>query len=548
MSLNVKAGSLGAILYNSRIINDADISAALEEQQRSGIRFGEALVKLGIVNQEDIDWALSTQLDIPYIHLKRELIDPEALGLLSARLCRTHQLIPLIRAGEELSIALADPLNSEAVTAVAAATGCRVNVSVALANEINEMIALCYGSAADEQLGFSSTLFSNEQQALINTDLSGQQLLNHLLSHSIQQQFSALSFKPLDDRIVIEAKSGGRSHEVGSLAPDHYTNLTALIKKAAALPLSSEPSQNGCFQFQHHDREICFQLLILQAASGDYLTIRQHVTAIIPPSLAQLQLPSFQKQQFARLTAQRQGLILFASRSLQERCRFMDLLLEELPTDQRSILILGSEPGRMRKRFPRIPLPTAETAKGRLIMDALEHGPDIIVIEDGTALEPFSSAARAAMRGKLVLLGMDIRGTRNLCDHLIRYRQRNAFLTPFLSGIVSFKGIQLLCPECRTAAPGHEPLSLHLQPPPSDLFHATGCLRCSFTGISERMFLTDIICFDAELHQMLETAPDGATFIEQLHRRGYQGIEAEGEALIRAGAVSPEEYVAAVLQ
>lgn len=548
MSLNVKAGSLGAILYNSRIINDADISAALEEQQSSGIRFGEALVKLGIVNQEDIDWALSTQLDIPYIHLKQELIDPEALGLLSARLCRTHQLIPLIRAGDELSIALADPLNSEAVATVAAVTGCRVNVSVALASEINAMIALCYGSAADEQLGFSSTLFSNEQQALINADLSGQQLLNHLLSHSIQQQFSALSFKPFDDRIVIEAKSGGRSQELGDVAPDHYGTLTALIKKAAALPASSEPSQSGCLQFQHHDREICFQVLILQATPGDYLTIRQHVTATIPPSLAQLQLPSFQKQQFARLAAQRQGLILFASRSLQERCRFMDLLLEELPTAQRSVLVLGNEPGRMRKRFPRIPLPTTETAKGRLIMDALEHGPDIIVIEDGTALEPFSSAARAAMRGKLVLVGIDIRGTRNLCDHLIRYRQRNAFLTPFLSGIVSFKGIQLLCPECRTAAPSHEPLSLHLQPPPSDLFHATGCLRCSFTGISERMFLTDIICFDAELHQMLDTAPDGATFMEQLHQRGYQGIEAEGEALIRAGAVSPEEYIAAVLQ
>ena len=228
----------------------------------------------------------------------------------------------------------------------------------------------------------------------------------------------------------------------------------------------------------------------------------------------------------------------------------MDLLLEELDTNGQSVLILGKEPGRMGKRFPRIPLSGSEAAKGRLIMDSLEHGPDILVIEDGTTLESFTAAGRAAMWGKLVLVGIDIRGTRNLCDHLIRYRQRNAFLTPFLSGIVSFKGIQLLCPACRQPypVPDQELFSLHLQPPPTDFFHATGCSQCGFTGISERMFLTDIICFDKQVQDQFETASDGNSFLEQLRADGYSGIEAEGEALIRAGAVSPEEYIAAVIQ
>ncbi len=183
-------------------------------------------------------------------------------------------------------------------------------------------------------------------------------------------------------------------------------------------------------------------------------------------------------------------------------------------------------------------------------MDSLEHGPDILVIEDGTALESFTAAGRAAMRGKLVLVGMDIRGTRNLCDHLIRYRQRNAFLTPFLAGIVSLKGIQLLCPACRQAAtiPQQELLALQMVSPPVELFHAAGCPRCDFTGVSERVFLTNCICFDRELHERFDAAPDGSSFIAGLNAGGYQGIRAEGETLLRAGAVSPEEFIAAVIQ
>lgn len=550
MPINVREGTLGAILYHSRIINESDINAALEEQQRSGNRFGEALVTLGIVTQEDIDWALSNQLDIPYIRLKHEMIDPEALNLLPARLCRTHQLIPLIRAGDELSIAIADPLNKEAVAVAAEASGCRINLSVALIREIHEMLDLCYGVPQEDLLGFSSSILPTELLASINADSSGQQLFNSLLTYSIQHQLSSLSLKPLENKTIISGRNGATSHELGQLTSNHYADLCNLIRKSAGLLCPGESSQSGYLFFQHHERKICFQILLLQGVNGDYITMQQHITAVIPTSLAQIQLSSFQKQQFASLKTLTHGLVLFASRSLQERCRFMDLLLEELDTAGLSVLVLGEEPGRMLKQFPRILLPVSEPAKGRLIMDALEHGPDILVIEDGTALEPFTAAARAAMRGKLVLMGIDIRGTRNLCDHLIRYRQLNAFLTPFLGGIVSLKGIQLLCPGCRQPhhIPQQELFGLHLQPPPTAFFHATGCNQCGFTGVSERLFLTDIICFDKTVQERFETTPSGDSFLKELQGKGYQGIEAEGEALIRAGAVSPEEYISAVIQ
>ncbi len=123
MSGLMREGSLGSILFMSQIIGEDDIRAALDEQQKHGCRFGEALVKLGIVTQEDIDWALANQLNIPYVRLKAEMIDRAAVELFPASLARQYGLIPLIRTGDELSIAMIDPLHKEAIAAVEQQTG-----------------------------------------------------------------------------------------------------------------------------------------------------------------------------------------------------------------------------------------------------------------------------------------------------------------------------------------------------------------------------------------------------------------------------------------
>src|SRR5689334_14835474 len=145
MGALVKEGSIGSILFKSQIISEKDIEAALAEQNRSGARIGEALVKLGIVTQEDIDWALSNQLNIPYVRLKKELIDRSAVELVPAAVSRQYGLIPLIRVGDELSLAMTDPLNQEAIARVEGLTGCSVTVSVALLRELREMQEIFYG-------------------------------------------------------------------------------------------------------------------------------------------------------------------------------------------------------------------------------------------------------------------------------------------------------------------------------------------------------------------------------------------------------------------
>jgi len=549
MSELLKKGSLGYILSASQIITESDIVSALEEQKHSGCRFGEALVNLGIVTQEDIDWALSNQLDLPYIRLKKEMIDPEAIALVPAELARAYNLIPLICAGGELNVAIADPLNRAAVEAVERQTGLGVNLSVALIREIRQMVDECYGPAGHEHLGFRSAAFSAKALEAINNDTSGGTLLNYLMIFIIQNRLSSLSLQPLGDEVAVTGKRGGVTHPIGTLAPNYYPDVALRLRKGASISHPAEPSATGLFPFTYQSRPMVFQVAVMQGRGGDYLTLRTHISANVPPRVAELHLPVAQEAAFNLLARSRHGITFFASRNSQERCRFIDLMLEETDTAGKNVIILGEGPGRMNKRFPRIPLPRSEAERSRLIMDALDHDPDVLVIEDATEGMPFTAACRAAMRGKLVLAGLEIRGTRNVLRHLLLYQQKNYFLPGFVNGLVSFKGIQILCPSCRTAyLPSREELTaMRLAQTPATFHRTAGCDECGHSGFSMRRFLVDALVFDDEFLRVFEQSSDVAALDNYLRMADYHGSEQEGLRLLMEGQVSPEEYIASVV-
>ncbi|MBK5274422.1 MAG: pilus assembly protein PilB [Desulfuromonadales bacterium] len=542
---NIRKGTLGEILSDSQIITADDVNSALEEQKRSGCRFGEALLNLGIVTQEDIDWALSNQLDIPYIRLKQDMIDPLAVALIPAAMARTYNCIPLIRAGGELNIALADPLNRPAVEAIERESGCSVNVSVALLREIREMIDAFYGSVQHDSMGFESTEFSEDSLEAVNADLSGGILLDYLLIYILQHRLTSLSLQPFGDVVLIRGRQGTTVATIGTLAPNHFPEFSLRLRKAAHVPQSG----SGLLSFSYRSRETVFQIAMMPGEGGDFITIRLHVSARVPDRLVELHLPPAQESAFALLARAGRGITFFASRNARERDRFMDLMLEEMDTTGRNVIILGGGPGRMQKHFPRIALPESGAERARLIMDSLDHDPDILVIADVTEGSTFSAACRAAVHGKQVLAGLEMPNNRTALRQLLLYQQKNYFLPVFVNGLISFTGIQHLCPSCRVEyLPSREELAaMRLEQPPAAFYRSTGCDVCGQRGFSERCFLLDVILFDEPFLRVFEQADTVAALEDCLKLAGHQSIEQAGLRLLMDGEVSPEEYIASVI-
>src|SRR5215831_13329834 len=58
--------SLGAILIAKGKLTAEDIERVMELQRMEGLRFGEAALRLGLINAHDLSAALAEQYDVPH--------------------------------------------------------------------------------------------------------------------------------------------------------------------------------------------------------------------------------------------------------------------------------------------------------------------------------------------------------------------------------------------------------------------------------------------------------------------------------------------------
>lgn len=58
--------NIGSIITQANNLTTEQVEAVLAQQRKTGQRFGEAAVELGLIKKEDVVWALSQQYDYPY--------------------------------------------------------------------------------------------------------------------------------------------------------------------------------------------------------------------------------------------------------------------------------------------------------------------------------------------------------------------------------------------------------------------------------------------------------------------------------------------------
>lgn len=71
---------IGALLIDAGKITPEDAERILRVQKESGLRFGEAAVRLGLANEADIQQVLSTQFEYPYLHSAQSVVASEVVA------------------------------------------------------------------------------------------------------------------------------------------------------------------------------------------------------------------------------------------------------------------------------------------------------------------------------------------------------------------------------------------------------------------------------------------------------------------------------------
>ena len=135
---------LGELLIERGIINKSQLDEALAAQQEKGGLIGEIMVELGFVKEEDIAQALTAQYGFPYLPLGNYEVNPEIMHIVPSRVARQYLIIPIDKIGNNLTLAMSNPLNVQAIEDVELISGCNVHAFVSTSSDIKLAIDKYY--------------------------------------------------------------------------------------------------------------------------------------------------------------------------------------------------------------------------------------------------------------------------------------------------------------------------------------------------------------------------------------------------------------------
>jgi CheY-like chemotaxis protein len=143
---------IGELLLKEQVVHAPSIERALTQQQRApdragGLRLCSLLVEAG-AKERAVLMVLARQLGVPGLVLSQSTIDIQALGLIPRAVAERHRVLPVYLDDDTLTLACADPGETELLKQVAFATGRQVQPVLALEGPLGRMSAFAYDAYA----------------------------------------------------------------------------------------------------------------------------------------------------------------------------------------------------------------------------------------------------------------------------------------------------------------------------------------------------------------------------------------------------------------
>jgi len=131
---------LGKMLIYYKIITPEQLEEGLKIQKNMEKRIGEILIDLGRVTQDEINWVLGKQLNLPYIQVNADNIDIRLSKNISEDILKKFKVIPIMELNDELVVAMADPTDEEAIEMIKEVTKKKLKFVLASFENIDETI------------------------------------------------------------------------------------------------------------------------------------------------------------------------------------------------------------------------------------------------------------------------------------------------------------------------------------------------------------------------------------------------------------------------
>ncbi len=143
---------IGEILIQKKLIDWNQLNQALEEQQKSGARTGELLVKSGCITKTLFYGALAAQHGMQFVDPADIQMNPKAAAAIPYSIAEKYRLLPMDIRGDTLYVGVADPRQTWPQEELSHLTGIRkIKTVLCLPEAIQENMQTLYKPESSSQ-------------------------------------------------------------------------------------------------------------------------------------------------------------------------------------------------------------------------------------------------------------------------------------------------------------------------------------------------------------------------------------------------------------
>jgi hypothetical protein len=405
-----------SILTEAGVVTDAQVEQGLARQRETGMRIGETLVEIGAATEEDIGWALSRQLGLPFVDLQPEALDAEWLNRFPAGLLYRLHAVPLLRSDDGLSVAFSDPTDAQAVAHLEALAECPVHPSITTPSAIRRVLAPRLGAHA--AAGGPAARPTGAETTVI-WDRSGAQFLHFHLHAARRAGAQAVHFVPEPDGVRVYHRVPAGLSPVAVETPEAYEALLTQLELLGA------PVADVARDLHHVAHVACpspgtpwpLEVALMAHAGATAVTLRLPASDGVPATLDALGLDPVDAARVRELLHRPAGLVVVSGPDGSGCTTTLACLLAEALREDRSAMIFGA--GELPAPRDRVVFALhgarAQAAWADLVS---AHTPDVVVLDDVVKGEDLSALTAGAGMGRLVLARADWGDTFALLESL----------------------------------------------------------------------------------------------------------------------------------
>jgi type IV pilus assembly protein PilB len=560
---NPKKLRFGEALVRQGILTEDQLKRALVEQQTSGRPLGEMLVEQGVISSASLVQVLARCLGVPGCQLRHGLIDPAVFKLVGPEEAERLLAVPMFRVHGTLTVAMTEPQSLPKIDRIRQLTGCKIRPVLALEPNVKEYIKK-YAAGDTNVDAFLTSLAEadvdviekeNVEDAGPGTDLDKMvagspivNLVNVALLTAVRDKASDIHIEPDKKGTRVRYRIDGVLRDLMKPPPGMHAAIVSRVKVIGKMDIAEKRlPQEGRVHIVAEGREIDLRVSSMPTLLGEKLVIRILDKANLKVKMEDLGFRTDSLESFKRMLNQPHGLVLVTGPTGSGKTTTLYSALDLVRSPELNIVTIEDP-----VEYQLDMINQTHVAEGvgltfaKALRSILRQDPDVIMVGEIRDEETARVAVQAALTGHLVLATLHTNDAPGAVARLLDMNIEPYLLSSAFNGAVAQRLARSICPACSTKyyPTEHELQDAELADKANRAFRkGGGCQQCHDSGFHGRFGIYEVMEVTPELRRMIHKGCPTHELRSKFREQGGRTLREEGVLAALEGRSSLDEVL-----